>query len=389
MINNDELRRRAEDASEHKGVLADDRESALPESTKAALHELRVHQIELEMQNDELSRMQLELEDSRALYFELYDLAPVAYCSVGEDGLVLEANLMASTLLGVDRGSLAGQLFSRFILQEDQGDYYLYRKELFGDRSRKTCELRMSRPDGLVFNARLASVIVQDGCGVPVCRIVITDITERKLAEAQIRRLLAEKELILKEVHHRMKNNMNAVMSLLSFQARTAGVPSAAAALTDAANRVHAMGSIYDKLFQSPDYSELSVFSYLDPLIGEVTANFARLKSVRIEKHIEDFILDVKRLQPVGIIVNELLTNIMKYAFTDDSDGIITVTASLAGGTVILSVADDGIGIPQSFDFGNSSGFGFTLIRALTEQLEGTVRIERGNGTKVILEFRL
>ncbi len=389
MINQDELRRRAEESVGDKSTLADVAESTLPESTKAALHELRVHQIELEMQNDELHRTQRELEDSRALYFELYDLAPVAYCSVGENGLVLEANLMASTLLGVDRGSLARQLFSRFILKEDQADYYLYRKELFKDRLRKTCELRMSRPDGLVFNARLDSAIVQDVCGVPVCRIVISDITERKLAEAQIKHLLAEKELNLKEVHHRIKNNMAAMMSLLYLQSRKLKDPSAVAALEDAGRRMQSMGVLYDKLYHSIGYDALSTAAYFSPLIDEILGNFPGGESVQLRKRIDDFNLDVKRLQSLGIIVNELITNIMKYAFGGKPDRNIGVSLILSDRMVALTVEDDGFGMPESVSFEYSTGFGLMLVQALTAQLDGTVRIERGNGTKVVLEFRL
>ena len=103
---------------------------ASPEETRRALHELQVHQIELEMQNEELRRTQEELEASRARYFDLYDLAPVGYFTLSEQGLILEANLTAARLLGVARGALVKQPLSRFILPEDQDIYYLHRKEL-------------------------------------------------------------------------------------------------------------------------------------------------------------------------------------------------------------------------------------------------------------------
>jgi PAS domain-containing protein len=102
-----------------------------PESVRQVLHELRVHQIELTMQNEELRRAQAEIEAERARYFDLYDLAPVGYVTVSEKGLILEANLTAATLLGVNRGVLVKQPLSRFIFQEDQDSYYLHRKKLF------------------------------------------------------------------------------------------------------------------------------------------------------------------------------------------------------------------------------------------------------------------
>ena len=131
-----ELRWRAEEIAREKAAQPPENLEALsPEETRRTLHELRVHQIELEMQNEELRRAQAELDAARARYFDLYDLAPVGYCTVSEKGLILEANLTAATLLGVARGALVKQPFSRFILKEDQDIYYLHRKQLFETHS--------------------------------------------------------------------------------------------------------------------------------------------------------------------------------------------------------------------------------------------------------------
>ena len=144
-----------------------------PEEARLMLHELRVHQIELEMQNDELRRVQVELDTARARYFDLYDLAPVGYCTLNEKGLILQSNLAASTLLGVPRNALARQLFSRFILKEDQDIYYLHRKKLVESDTPQLCELRMVKDDGMQFSAHLAVTTAQDGKGAPIIRIVM------------------------------------------------------------------------------------------------------------------------------------------------------------------------------------------------------------------------
>lgn len=231
-------------------------------------------------------------------------------------------------------------------------------------------------------------IMVRDEEGKPV-RICGTheDIDERKRARDKIDSLLAEKELILKEVHHRIKNNMNTVSSLLSLQADAVKDDSAALALQDASNRIKTMSILYDKLYRSLDYTELSLKNYLTTLIEEVIANFPNGRMVSVELDIEDFILDAKRLQLLGIIINELLTNVMKYAFKGGKKGMIRVSASRSGGRVAISVKDDGIGIPESVGFDRSTGFGLQLVDALALQLGGAPRIERGNGTKVIIEF--
>jgi PAS domain S-box-containing protein len=158
---------------------------------KRLLHELRVHQIELEMQNEELRSDQAEIEIGRTRYFDLYDLAPVGYVTVGEKGLILEANLTAASLLGVNRAALVRQPFSRFILKEDQDLYYLLRKNLsqgFGGQahSLQTCEVRMVKPDGSFFWAHLTATAAEDHDGAPACRIVLSDITERKDSETAL-----------------------------------------------------------------------------------------------------------------------------------------------------------------------------------------------------------
>ncbi|MDA8425546.1 MAG: PAS domain S-box protein [Treponema sp.] len=216
---------------------------------------------------------------------------------------------------------------------------------------------------------------------------IYMDITERRKAEEQVRSLLREKDTILREVHHRIKNNMGVIHSLLGLQAASVREPSAAAALDDAANRVQSMTLLYDKLYQSATFDAVSIRDYLSSLVDEIVGTFPGGASVRVEKNIEDVQLDVKRLQPLGIIVNELLTNIMKHAFAGRDAGSIEVSVSVAAGKVSLAVRDDGVGMPDAVDLGRSSGFGLTLVQTLTEQIGGRLRIERGRGTAVILEF--
>ena len=172
-----DLRSRAEKICRNKAAqMPDNVESLPPDKARQMLHELRVHQIELEMQNEELRQAQTELEASRVRYFDLYDLAPVGYCTLSEQGLILETNLTAATLLGVARGALVKQLLTRFILKEDQAIYYRQRKLLFETGMPQACELRMVKKDGSIFWAHLAAAAAQEAGGEPVCRIVLSNI---------------------------------------------------------------------------------------------------------------------------------------------------------------------------------------------------------------------
>ncbi len=179
-----ELRKEAEEIAKEKAAqLAADIEKLTSEEIRQMLHELQVHQIELEMQNEELRLAQTKLDASSARYFDLYNLAPVGYFTVSEKGLILEANLTAATLLGVNRKSLLKQPVSRFIHKEDQDIYYKYRKRLIKTGMAQECDLRMLENDGTIHWAHLAATVVNDADGALVGRIVMSDITERKRAE--------------------------------------------------------------------------------------------------------------------------------------------------------------------------------------------------------------
>ncbi len=234
----------------------------------------------------------------------------------------------------------------------------------------------------------LGKIVEYDTDGKPLRMLgTHTDITDRKQAEEKINKLLSEKELILKEVHHRIKNNMSTIISLLTLQTRTLKDPIAVSSLNDAGSRIKSMMVLYDKLYLAQNFNEMPASNYLFPLVDEIVMNFPNSGSVRIEKDIDEFILDSKRLSTIGIIVNELLTNIMKYAFVDKIDGVITVSASLKGNLVCITIQDNGIGMPESINSESQSGFGMMLVNILVKQLKGTWRIERDNGSRVVLEF--
>jgi two-component sensor histidine kinase len=147
------------------------------------------------------------------------------------------------------------------------------------------------------------------------------------------------------------------------------------------------MEVLYDKLYQSIGSEPVTVKNYLPSLVNEIVRNFPGSTKVKVETSIADFVINARTLQPLGIIINELLTNIMKYAFIGRSSGVITVSAAVKDNSVSLAIQDNGIGIPETVDFENSTGFGLRLVSMLTKQIAGTLRIEHENGTRIILEF--
>ncbi len=212
---------------------------------------------------------------------------------------------------------------------------------------------------------------------------------KRKAAEQKIRHLLAEKDLLLHEVHHRIKNNMSTVIGLLDLQSESVGNEAASCALREAKSRLQSMGTLYEKLYRSDNLREMPLDEYVPDLAAEIVGMFPNGGSVVVESRIENFRLPVKTVSVLGIILNEVFTNAMKYAFRDRDRGRIFVTARRKNGRAILEVRDDGAGLPDDLDPVTSAGFGLRLVRILTEQLGGRVRFERRGGTAVILDLPL
>ena len=225
-----------------------------------------------------------------------------------------------------------------------------------------------------------------------------TDITERRLAEVEIKKLLGEKELLLHEVHHRIKNNMNTIAGLLYLQSVSMDNEAASSALKDAHSRVLSMMLIYDKLFRTSSFSSITTGSYLPDLIAGIISSFPYFGHIKIETKIDDCVLDTNTLVPVGIIINELLTNAYKYAFPSNRDDLKNETAE---GLIQISFLDkgnrsfeiifqdNGVGVPESIVLGESKGFGLNLVSLLTEQMRGSVQIERNQGTTFRIMFSI
>ena len=187
---------------------------------------LRMHQIELEMQNEELRRAHTELETARVRYFDLYELAPVGYCTVSENGLILEANLSAATLLGEDRSALIKQPIFHFILKEDRNIYHQHCKKLFESAGLQAFELRMSKKDGTAFWVHLEASAAQDPDGATVLRVVLGDITGRKRLESEKAELEKQNRQLQKSeslnrmagaIAHRFNNQLQVVMGYLEM----------------------------------------------------------------------------------------------------------------------------------------------------------------------------
>lgn len=198
---------------------------------------------------------------------------------------------------------------------------------------------------------------------------------------------LHEKEIILKEVHHRVKNNMNTILALLTLQAEVQEDKATGGALNNAAGSVKSMMLLYDRLYRSENSRSIPLAEFFPQLAGEIVRLFPGAESVKVVTRVDDIILDADLVSALGIIINELVTNAMKYAFPRRNDMTITLTASKNGGRIRIVFQDNGPGLPEGITFDNSSGFGMQLVYMLVKQINGSIAVERNNGTGFIIEF--
>ncbi len=354
---------------------------------------------------DGLTQIQEQLAESRAELKAIYDTAPVLMCVVDENRRVLYANPAFTAFTGISEaelkgGSACGIFGCINALEDPRGCGFgmscdaCTLREAMEDTLKTGTEHRDVEYNTTFFNngvrketSMLGSTVLIDSFDPPRLLLCLYDITERTLAERQVRALLGEKELLLRETHHRVKNNMTLINSLLGLQAREQVDAGSRKALEDAAGRMQSMMVLYDRLYRSDNFKELNMRDFLPPLIQEIIQVYRTKLTVRTEVNIEDFMLDAKLLSPIGIIINEMITNSMKYAFKDRAQGLISISVAKNGGEITLTYKDDGNGIPETTSLENSKGFGMQLIDMLVQQIGGTITLSRNGGTKYVISF--
>ncbi len=341
----------------------------------------------------EQKNMVESLRVSEALYRTLFEVSPMGLTISDASGKILETNRLASSLLGLPteehtRRSIDGREWK--IVRNDgstmPADEFASTRALREHRLVENVEMGIVNADNVTTWLNVAAAPVPlEGYGVVVA---YNDITERKLAEKRVQDLLHEKEIILKEAHHRIKNNLCAISGLLRLQAAEMEQHDCAEILLDAAGRVQSMMLLYEKLYHSGGSSELAITEYLPPLIGQILEIFDTCKKIRTTIEVEEFMLGAKSLSALGIVINEMMTNSIKYAFKDRALGSIRVAAHEQDALVTIEYEDDGVGLPESISLEDSTGFGMRLIGMLVEQLHGTIQIGREHGTRFVITFR-
>ncbi len=211
------------------------------------------------------------------------------------------------------------------------------------------------------------------------------------MRENELEKSLREKSVLLKEVHHRVKNNMQVIISLLQLQSKYAESEALKAVVAESVLRIRSMAHVHELFYQQEDFKGIPTDKYVETLLGGIfPADSPLACAVTLEKDIESLYLDLSCAVPIGLVLNEILTNAFKYAFKGRERGKLRISIHTEGGNrVVLVVQDDGIGFPSDFSIENAKTLGYILIKSLVQQLQGTLNVTSSNGTRIEIRFPL
>jgi len=339
-----------------------------------------------------------ELRESEAR-FRLFveSVRDYALFQLDPNGLISSWNIGAEHQLGYTEAEIIGQPFERIFTAADvtAGSP---ETEMENARTKGTSldERWHVRKDGSIFFANGALTAIRDSSGrLRGFSKIMRDIAESHRAELRfkdqeqkLRASLAEKEALLKEIHHRVKNNLQVIASLLDLQSEFLDQADSRGVLLEMKTRVRAIAAIHEVLYTATDFSRIDFHNFVEKLAQDVVAVHRRhATQVEIEIHAESILLDMTQAVPCGLIVNELLTNALKHAFPKGRSGKVNVSFGSDRDHWLLEVSDDGIGLPAEIDPEHVNSMGFHLIQLLGQQLGGNLEVIREGGTRFTLRF--
>ncbi len=260
--------------------------------------------------------------------------------------------------------------------------------KLLQDGQEHTSELKEENIGGYFI---VTASPIQDNEGNVLGSIHIAhNITQRKEMEDQLKKTLKEKEMLIKEIHHRVKNNLTIISSLLSLQSRYIQDENALEMFRKSQNRAKSMALIHEKLYASQDLKRINFKEYMESLASDLYHTYTEdIRLIKLIMDLDDIMLDVETSIPLGLILNELLTNSLRHAFPDGKSGEIHIELhSTEEDEFKLIISDNGIGFPENLDFKNTESLGMRLVNNLTEQISGEIELDRTVETKFIITFK-
>jgi len=360
----------------------------------ADLFELNGKQTILSSGRDISERRQAEekLRESEERFRQIFEEGPNGMAIVDGDYRYVQANAAFCKMLGYAEPELASLTFKDVTHPDHvKQDEAFIERLLRGDIPVYRTEKRYIRKDQQVVWGSTVATVIRDKQGRALYYLVmVQDITERKRTEQAIRASLEEKTVLLKEVHHRVKNNLQIVVSLLNLQAVRVKNPAALDTLQETGNRVRSMALLHETLYRSQNLAHVNFASYIESICSHLFHSYGpKAARVKLEQRMEEVSIDLDQAVACGLIINELVSNALKHAFPEGRAGRITVELQTAAQEqVVLRVADDGVGLPARLDVRQTETLGHQLVFMLAEKLRGAVEVTRDQGTAFRITFQ-
>ena len=337
----------------------------------------------------ERKRTEKALLESEAKYRTIFENTGNATLILDEDTTISLANTKSAEFFGYSSAEVTGKKsWTEFIYKDDLDMMKKYHslRRLDPEAAPRNYEFRLLDNAGKIRYVFMTIAMIP---GTKQSVASLMGITRIKLSEKKLRASLEEKDLLLKEVHHRVKNNMQVIYSLLNLQSEQIEDPQALRMFKDSQNRVKSMAMVHEKLYRSEDLARINFAEYLRSLTIDLLRSYrAGSDRIQLKIDVQDVFLGIDTAIPCGLITNELVSNSLKHAFPADTKGEIHIELFKGdNGELTLTISDNGIGFPEGVDFRNTESLGLQLVNTLTEQLGGTIELDRSCGTAFKIIF--
>lgn len=276
----------------------------------------------------------------------------------------------------------------KMVSSEEHNGFWAEKLAQTFEGSSQSFETRMEKDGEVMWREIFLNPIFDEHDRVVEISCIANDITDKKRVDEQIRLSLKEKEVLLKEVHHRVKNNLQVISSILNLQSSYVKDKRVLEILLESQNRIKSMAFVHESLYQTKDFSNISFREYVENISRNLVHSYAATDSPPVlNLDLDNIQLNLDIAIPCGLIINELLTNSLKYAFAEGKKGKIDIAIREKSGHITINIADNGKGLPPEIDFRNTESLGLQLVVSLVEQINGKIRLDTKKGTKFTIEF--
>lgn len=331
-----------------------------------------------------------KLGDSKSRYKTLFNSSPDFTILANAKGKILNANKAAQRITGLSHEDIVGKYFTDtgILPEEDLQTYTKNVSRLLNGDNIKPYESRLFDKNGEFRYVETYMNRLEKFDELIAFQVISHDITERKKAENEIIASLNEKDILLREIHHRVKNNLQIISSLLNLQSKYVdGNEIAVDVLKESQNRVKSMAMLHEKLYQSKNFSRIKIVGYIERLVSDLLYSYASSEKVVPVLDVEDIELNIETAVPCGLITSELISNTLKYAFPDKLNGKLKISLKKISDKYELTIGDDGIGFPESLDFRRTDSLGLKIVNSLVDQIEGEITLDSTKGTEFKIIF--